>query len=141
MSLIFTQPVQREILNSATASGGVLDTAKMDLFTNNVSPTAQSLLADFTIASFTGYAQADITWGTAYNNSDSEAEIDGSTCQFTFTDTTPVTCYGYIVTAVNPVTPSLTELVYAEAFASPVNLAVTDDAVVVVPRVTLENSD
>jgi len=77
-----------------------IDGCKVKLFTNDFAPSPTTLLADFTEATFTGYAEATIaTWGDTINTGTARA---GSTAQATFTAGAIAgpgeTCFGYYVT-------------------------------------------
>jgi hypothetical protein len=81
------------------------------LFTNNITPGTATVLANFTEASFTGYAAVSgstITWSAAAL-SGHIAFSNGSNITFNNTSAAPVTIYGvYVTNAANTV------LYYAE---------------------------
>ena len=87
----------RDLIFAATPDG-----AKVRLFQNNYTPSIASVLADFTQATFTGYAQAellDTMAGLPRIDTDGNVYIVcNSVLSFTQTaDTTPNTVYGYYV--------------------------------------------
>lgn len=83
--------------------GGSHEDYKLDLFTSNTTVGNASTAADFTIASFTGYAQVSITttsWNAAtIVSNQGNSTNTGSPWAFTASATpgSPVTCYGWIM--------------------------------------------
>lgn len=110
---------------------GRLNGSKMILFKNDVHPTKDSVLGDFTPATFPGYAtSAAIVWGAAFEAEDGSAQIVGPTVQFLSDDLPdPVeTVYGYCV-----VNGDADELIFAERFAAPIQVDHEGQPINVVP--------
>jgi hypothetical protein len=99
-----------------TALGAVpLLAPKMGLFKNNIVPTPSNVLADFTEADFTGYAQQSITWG-AVGVDQSGIPVGPGTVTFTQTAVTvSEIVYGMFIV------DSTGAIVGAALFDTPVN--------------------
>jgi len=115
-------------------TGALLDGTKVILFQNNITVSAYTLLADLTLATFSGYAiSAAIVWGDPYINASQQAESAGGSIQFTQTaDTVTNIIYGYAV--ITDASPDV--LQFAENFATPVAMAGIGSACIVIPRFT-----
>lgn len=93
----------KTILLDYALKGGVHETYLLDLFTSNTIVTDASTAADFTIASFTGYAQktfAVSTWnGSTIVANQANAVNVNSPWSFAATATpgSPKTCFGWIM--------------------------------------------
>lgn len=89
-------------LNELVDTGNLYDGAKVHLFTNNITPSEATVLADLTEATFPGYTTGGVaitTWGAAYLDVDGNAIVDGNEVQFQPSDdTTPETAYGWYLT-------------------------------------------
>jgi hypothetical protein len=133
--IVYPRAALRTILATYTAVGGYLAGAKMHLFQNNLVPNPLNVLADFTEATFTGYVvPAAITWNTPYTDSAGSAEVIGTVQQFEATGSAITNIvYGYFVTD-----GAGAVLLYAESFSTPVSVAQAGDAVIVLPKVPLE---
>lgn len=60
-----------------------LDGSKLGLYTNDFTPNANTVIGDFTVATFTGYAQVTITlFDAAYIDENANAAIIGGLVQF-----------------------------------------------------------
>lgn len=72
----------------------------LHLYQNNYQPTKSDTVANYTEATFPGYASVSLnTWGTVYQNGNGDAETDEQIHTFTCTGTSPAnTVYGYYVT-------------------------------------------
>jgi len=108
------------ILTDLLTTTGPFNTIKVHLFQNNNTPTRQSVLSDFTEATFDGYTAIAPAGGVV-----AEDPVLGPFIQWPLapflsggTITTPNTIYGYYVTDSGSAT-----LYWAELFASPVNVA------------------
>jgi hypothetical protein len=97
-----------ELLNfdknaGATGTDPKLKSAKVMLYTNNFSPSASTVIADLTEATFTGYARsAVVTWANAVlSNETSLPALLGDAKTFTVTaqTTPPETVFGYALVA------------------------------------------
>lgn len=128
-----TKAKMKELLAAMIGVGGILEAPTVRLFKNNYFPSKDSVIGDFTLADFTGYATSTaVTWGAPHVNADGNLEIQGGVKQFTATDgATPNTVYGYLLTTAGGA------LIAAERFDVPVPVSAADDAVVVAPRFTL----
>jgi len=78
----------------------ILNTYKLHLYKNNLTPGDATVIGDFTEADFAGYAPVTLNaWGAVAQNANAEAETDHP--MVTFTCTGPATSndiYGYYVT-------------------------------------------
>lgn len=72
-------------------------TARLHLFTNDLVPTDTSVEADFTEATFTGYADELIAWQTAYIDADGQIIIPGDLHDFICSGGAGQILYGYFV--------------------------------------------
>lgn len=69
--------------------------AKMRLYTNDLTPTTDTDIADFTEADFGGYAEAAVTWDTPYIDSLGDVHLPSSNVIFLCTGTPFENVYGY----------------------------------------------
>lgn len=122
----------RTMLANLTAAGALLDDAVIRCFVNDFDPSPESVLADFTEASFAGYAaSAEIDWGEPYSDLLGNGIVEGCAAQFTAGSvTTPETVYGYYVTK----SGVGGALVYSERFNTPVPITQSGDGFAVTPR-------
>lgn len=132
--VVFTNYALRALLLDITqASGGVagiLNGAKAHLFTNAIVPTADSVVSNFSEATFTSYVAATISWNTpAYTNGNNQAEMTAGTLVFVAgASPTTQTIYGAFVTDSGG-----TNLLWAERFSIPVLVNSQGDGVTYVP--------
>lgn len=107
------------------------------LFQNDMTPSPGSVLGDFTVATFTGYATSGaIVWAGPVNADDGTPELVGQRLIFTATDGAVTnTIYGYYALDAGG------GLLFAERFESPQNVAIAGDSVIFVPRVSVEFSN
>lgn len=56
--------------------------AKLHLFSNNFSPSEDSILADFTEVAYTGYAAQTVTWSAAFYDQNGEPVSSGGALLF-----------------------------------------------------------
>lgn len=118
-------------LGDGTAS--LWGSATVHLYQNDVTPTVNSLLADFTEATFDGYGSATITWGSATNGPGDEASVYGTGLSFIATgDTTPNIIYGWWL-------QNAGGFRFAERFDEPIPIASTGDDVTFQPRASIGN--
>lgn len=129
--IVLPNAQRRAVVDGLTAEDGLLDGVIAKLYQNDYTPTPQSVLADFTVATFAGYASSSaITWGPAFTDSLDQAQAVGSVKQFNCNaSTTPNVIYGYYITSGDGAT-----LIFAERFAEPQAINGVGDSVVLVPR-------
>lgn len=73
--------------------------AKLHLFSNNISPTPNNVLADFIECIFTGYAAASVTWSAAFYDQNGIAVSSGGALLFVQSAVTVGdNCYGAYLT-------------------------------------------
>jgi hypothetical protein len=124
--IVLTDDLTQALVAAAiehVASGsfsGPLYSASVQLFTNNISLTNATTLAELTAPTYTGYADLAITWSSVYKRSDGVYAILSQL--LTFTESSPASVaqiYGYAVyTGTSPKV-----LQYAELFPEPVTLS------------------
>lgn len=132
--LVIGNDVSKTVLNHlVNTTDGYFGAMKVHLYQNNANPNTNQELADFHEADFTGYTSKTITaFGAPFVNDSGLAEIVGSNCQFQPSASgTPQAIYGYYVT------DHLDALIYAEAFGAAKTVVDANDAIVIVPRITL----
>lgn len=123
-----------ELLILNTIATELLDGALIRLFQNDYEPGSSTVLADLTVATFTGYAEVDsTTWGGAFQNADGDAQvIPPVIATFTATGSTiGNTVYGFYV-----VDAAGTALLWAERFDAPVGFNSNGDTYSFVPRLS-----
>lgn len=135
MSIELTKAMKKQIAESLIATDGLLDGAKMLLFSNDVYPDADTVYADLTPCAFTGYAASDVlTWGDPYLDSDTdEWALAPEPVEFRSASGSPYVsgiAYGYAVYM--PGTPNV--LLFAERFQEPYSFGVPDRVKVVRPE-------
>lgn len=126
-----------EILEELIAAGNLFDGALVKLFQNDFQPTKDSILADFTVATFSGYAaSAAVAWSGPVLNTAGQPVIIGDLKLFTGTSpfTVSNTIYGYYV-----VDTAGTKLLWAERFALSQIIAAAGQSVQVVPTFGARN--
>jgi hypothetical protein len=82
----------------ALVGGADFTGAKLHLFKNNLTPTPNTLLADFTPADYSGYAAKTVTWSDAYFDSNDDAIVSGGEHLFAQTGATGNDIYGAYLT-------------------------------------------
>ena len=127
--LILPNSARRQVIDDLKDVGEYLDAVVVKLYQNDYTPNPDTVLADFTEATFDGYAASTaIVWGATFTNSVNQAETVGDVKQFTATGaTTPNLIYGYYLV-------SGATLKGGEKFDSPVPVNGVGDAVIVIPR-------
>lgn len=119
------------------AVGGPFAGAKIALYTNNISPSKNRVLADFTIADWGGLTNLKaLTWGAPFANDSQQAEVRAGLTTW-LTLTTPVTeviVYGYVVTDTAGAV-----LLMAEKFATPYTFNRAGQAFGFVPRLVYDS--
>jgi len=82
----------------ADVVAGDLAGAKLGLYQNNLDPTPETPIGDYTAATFTGYAQKAITWLAPSVADDGTPEVVGIVTEWRPTDgVTPNSIYGLIL--------------------------------------------
>lgn len=98
MDLVRTNTEALAVLFALTDTGGLLDGAKVRLFTNDVQPVITSVVGDFTAATYTGHADKLVTWLAPSIADDGTPECIGTVPEFRPTDAvTPNTVFGAIL--------------------------------------------
>jgi hypothetical protein len=121
-------------LHTEVAAGGTWEKVTVHLFVNDVNPGRNSALADFTEASFPGYAgSASITWGLPNVPAGGTARVAGDKKEFQATDaTTPQIVYGWYGVGVGA---DSVNVKMAERFDAPANVNGPLDIVIITPQV------
>lgn len=123
-NLVFGIATLRDIVDALfaaepeDAAAGPLNGCKVRLFKNDVTPTKDSVLGDFTVPATTGLVTAVApTMGVAFENGDGAAIAIGSPAQFVASadPEEPETIYGIVLTDA-----AGTGFLAAERFAEPV---------------------
>lgn len=77
--------------------GDGISSAFVDLYTNDVTPSHTNVYSDFTLGSWTGYAQGTLTgWVPAVISADFHGTTTCTSVSFTNLSASPVTVYGYV---------------------------------------------
>lgn len=122
---------------AASGVAGILNGAKVRPYIVPVTPTPTTPLATFTASVDAGLAAQSITWGGSYRRAVGGLAKDGGESLFQLADVANATpIYGIVVT-----NSGGTVLLYAEAFANPVQLSDVLDALVYVPQVAFGGPD
>lgn len=130
MSIVVPFARADAILTTFVGVGGEVNGGIVHLFTNDITPTIDTVIGDFTEATFAGYAaSAAIVWSAVFRNALGQAQSVGDTKTFELTALPGETIYGYYVTVGGA-------LRYSERFEKPVPLAIVSQACVVVPTYT-----
>lgn len=112
--------VAAAVINHTVAGNfdGPIYGSKMGLFTNSPTLSRLSVLADLTIATYTGYALQALTWSGAQRKPDGSIQNETGLMTFQPSDAvTPNTITGYFVQSL-----SGSHLLWASMFDSPVPL-------------------
>lgn len=136
MDPVFPRGALLTILDDLADTGAFLDTAVVKLFQNNITPTPNSLITDFTICNFSGYSDsAAIVWGNSYIRPDGTAVVPGGSVEFRQTGVTVTNiAYGFCVVHPGGGTPYL---IMSARFDTPVNFTAIGRGVVVTPEFSL----
>jgi hypothetical protein len=110
--------------------GGALYNAKVHLYVNNLDPIPSNVLADFSEATFTGYAAATLASVAPYYDPAQKVNMAGVSQLFVATAAMPNNLiYGYYITDSTD-----TYLWFAELFqGGPISIAAIGDGVQVIP--------
>jgi hypothetical protein len=95
--IVFPVLEQLTVLNAMVTLAAWVG-AKLHLFSNNLVPTENNLLADFTSCVFSGYAPQTVTWSAAFLDGAGNATSSGGELLFADTGATPDVCYGFFLT-------------------------------------------
>lgn len=139
MSIVTTNAMDFSTISDMIASGGVLDSVSMGLFTNNVALSNSTVLGNLVEASFDGYLRDNLTWDNVFQGQSGAYHVNSQLCQFTSTDSTnPQTCYGYFVVSG---TGSTAQLLFAELFAEPIVFGSQYNSVLISAQFTVGGVD
>lgn len=132
--LILTKAQKAALLTAMTATGGILESTKVILFQNDYQPTEDTVLADLTVATYTGYAAATTgTWGAVQELPTGQLRRTAQHSQFNPTGTaTTNTIFGYGLT-----NSAGDTLIGALRFDEPKPMTNALDAIIVEPIVQL----
>lgn len=127
-----TLAVQIAALEALKGTGLPLAAATLILFTNNVEPTRDTVMADLDEATFNGYAaEAGLAFGDAYLNSAGRVVIGAPSHTFISTNgLVAETVQGWAL-----VNAGKTTLYYAERLSQPVPITAGDQGVNIDPIV------
>lgn len=123
---------------AATGTDPLLKTAKVGIYVNNIAPTPNTVMADLTEASWTGYARSGtVTWGTPIlSNETNLPAVVGDVKSFTVTaNPDPQTMQGYFLAAT---ISSVDHLLAIAPIANPITPA-AGTQIDVQPRVGLDD--
>lgn len=96
----------------------------VELYKNDYTPVAGSIASNFTRCDFPGYAGLAASFGAVAINAGGQAEMTSALLTFTQTAAQVSTVYGYAV-----VNNTGTEVLFAERFGTPINLALAGDTI------------
>lgn len=130
--IVLPQSFKLALLEELIDTGNLLDGAKVGLYQNNIVLGPGTVLADLTVADFTGYAlSAAVVWGTPFVDAANKCIVTADEKEFLATSpfTTSNTVYGYYI-----VDGAGTTLLYAEAFTTPRQITAAFQGLTVLPR-------
>lgn len=104
-----------------TGAGGPLHTAKCGLFAASITPNYSTTYVALTtspyLPTFTGYAEASLTWASIFSNTDGSIQLYSALVEFSApSDATNQTIYGYYVS--DGGTPE--HICWTEVFPTPI---------------------
>jgi hypothetical protein len=103
----------------------------LGLYTNTITPTVDTLLADLDAANFVGYALSQLTWNVPFTGEGTLTLMEANKTIFRSSDTTtPNTIKGGFIVGDDSVT-----LLLVEPLTTPVNLPGPDNVLSYTPRV------
>ena len=131
MALKATNDLNSKLVTQAVGTGGALNAAFVELFTNvGLSSGADTAYSDLILPSYTGYTRQAVTWSAPVKNSSGSYEVVGQVVLNKMTGgTSSATVTGYALTT----GVSVSTLEATEIFSTPVNVAGVGDFVAVVP--------
>lgn len=107
------------------------------LFQNNFTPANASVLADFTVADFTGYANITLTGGSWTTTPGDPSTASYTQQTFTRSATGAVqTIYGYYI-----VNTAGTKVWFYEKFSTAQSVTSANDVIRITPRIALQDSE
>lgn len=116
-------PQQGQLSNLAGWIAGDLGTALARLYASNTPYLPTRTPADYTEASFPGYAPASpLSWGAPFTNGDGKAESDSATLVWTFSGPTGT----YPVFGIYLTDPGATKLIQVIPFLQPFTFTPTE---------------
>jgi hypothetical protein len=130
MANLVLQQGDEKILNVLRLANDPLATLR--LFQNNHVPAVGDVNANYTEATFSGYASVALgTWNPAFLNGSNQGEIDAAPATFTHNaGATTNLIYGAYVT------DNAGDVIYAERFGAPISMALNGDTFTYTPRFT-----
>ncbi len=135
MSLIVPDEGEVAMLDMLVNGDGMAG-LHLRLYQNNLTPDQDTVLADFTEATFSGYAEDSPSFGAAATVSHKGKIVDTAARDFTHSSGgTSNTVYGYYL-----VNAPDTKVLWAERFSSPQVVAVNGDKITITLALT-ENSE
>lgn len=140
MAIVIPSEGQIEILKRVLYGNAGAENLSLRLFSNNYTPVVGSVLANFTEATFTGYAaitltssQSGGTWAVPTNSSSLSQSTYGTTA--TWTATTDQTIYGWYLVGV-----SSNKVYAAQAFGAGKPLVgASSDQLSIIPKLQLQS--
>lgn len=105
--------------------GTELVNSKFDLFTNAITPTENTVIADFDVATFPGYAQVTVAaWGNPGFDVDGVPYLTSGVVSFEASGASAELMYGFFTS--HGIAPTLPDLM--GKFAEPIPIVVSGDA-------------
>jgi hypothetical protein len=117
-------------VSASSVATGPLDACKMILFTNAISPTPATLLADLTQPTYTGYTPQAVVWSTVFTLPNGNYCVQGTGLEWQMGDgALPTTVIGMALTD-----SAGSHLLLTEVFNTPRQLVLATDAIIVLPQ-------
>lgn len=127
--MVPSNPYKKAVLEGLIDTAGLLDACFLGLFTNPITLTGQTLMADLTEpTSVAGYARLAAVWGPVSNGPNDGYKTVAGTVQWNGDTAHPVTIIGWFLAS------ALTAgaLKFAEVFEAPIPLPTDDDALTLI---------
>lgn len=122
-------------MNNALAAALITHTSAVGLFVNNHTPSLTDTDADYTEATFPGYAQQGIGAIVSYGQAAHVANVVFNATVFTRSGGAgSETVYGYFV-----IDPVAGVILFAQLFPVPIVISVVGQSVVVIPELTYQD--
>lgn len=136
MALVVSNAGELLLLSNCLNSTTTPENLTLKLYKTDVTPTATSVAADFTVCDFTGYSDLTLTRGSWTSPSTVSGNAETSYTATTFTNSgASQTVYGYYVVGATSGT-----LYWAEKFATSRTLN-TSEALTLSPKFTLASQN
>lgn len=122
-----TRDARLGALDRQTTAGGLFNAAVIGLFTNNITPGADTKVADLDKCTVAGLTEVTAqTWGPAYQDGDGDFKMAASPGSFVATSLTglPVQLYGWY-----SLNTAGTAVAAAKRFDTPINVTQIGDGV------------